>query len=47
MGDQAFVDNDPSVYKTHILYVVPGDASCDKVIAYLDAHPRGLMACPF
>lgn len=41
MGDQAFVDNDPSVYKTHILYMVPGDANCDRLVGFLETHPLG------
>lgn len=39
MGDQAFVDNDPSVYKTHILYVMQNDANCAKLLAFLESHP--------
>jgi hypothetical protein len=41
MGDQAFRDDDPSVYKTHILYVVNGDANCDRLMQQLEAHPLG------
>lgn len=41
MGDQAFRDDDPSVYKTHILYVVSGDPNCDKLLQHLEVHPMG------
>lgn len=36
MADQKFTDEDPSVYKSHILYIVPGDANCDYLLRYLE-----------
>ena len=41
MSDSAFNDNDPSVYKTHILYMLPTDENCNKLIRVLENHPIG------
>jgi hypothetical protein len=39
MNESAFNDNDPSVYKTHILYVIPSDPNCSKLVSALEGHP--------
>jgi len=39
MSDSAFNDNDPSVYKTHILYMLPTDENCNKLLRVLEDHP--------
>jgi hypothetical protein len=39
MSESAFNDNDPSVYKTHVLYVLPSDANCTKLLSLLEGHP--------
>lgn len=31
MSDSIFRDDDPSVYKSHILYIIPGDANCMRI----------------
>ena len=36
MSEKKFVDDDPSVYKDYVLYVVPNDANCDKLIHFLE-----------
>lgn len=41
MGDKPFVDDDDSVFKQHVLYVVPGDPNCERLQRMLDAHPVG------
>ena len=38
MSDSAFTDTDPSVYKTHVLYVLAGDANCGKLLTHLETH---------
>ena len=39
MTEKSFEDNDQSVYKTHILYYLPSDANCVKLLAVLEPHP--------
>jgi hypothetical protein len=39
MTEKSFEDNDQSVYKTHILYYLPSDANCTKLLAILEPHP--------
>lgn len=39
MTEKSFEDNDQSVYKTHILYYLPSDANCSKLLAILEPHP--------
>ena len=41
MGDSKFTDDDDSVYKGHVLYIVPGDPHCVKLEAYLNTHAVG------
>lgn len=38
MAEKSFEDNDQSVYKTHILYFLPKDAHCAKLMSTLEAH---------
>jgi hypothetical protein len=39
MAEKSFDDNDQSVYKTHILYYLPSDANCSKLMGTLETHP--------
>ena len=39
MTDSAFNDDDPSVYKTHVLYYLNADPHCEKLIKLLETHP--------
>jgi hypothetical protein len=41
MSDKAFEDNDASVYKTHILYVLPRDPNCVALLKAIEQHPLG------
>jgi hypothetical protein len=41
MTDSAFVDDDDSVYKNHVLYVVLDDPNCVRLQRQLESHPLG------
>lgn len=41
MGDPAFKDDDASVYKNHVLYFLPNDGNCTRLIAALEQHAIG------
>lgn len=38
-GEKKFNDNDPSAYKTHILYVIFNDPNCDSILNTIDKSP--------
>lgn len=41
MADPVFRDDDASVYKNHILYFLPDDGNCARVVAAVEQHPLG------
>jgi hypothetical protein len=41
MTDAIFKDDDASVYKNHILYYLPDDSNCSRLVGALDQHPLG------
>lgn len=41
MGDAVFKNDDESVYKNHILYFLPDDGNCARVVAAVEQHPLG------
>lgn len=41
MSDAKFTDDDDSVYKGHVLYIVPGDPNCTRLQTRLSTHPLG------